>query len=213
MNLMTGNAMTLPPGASIKSANGALTKADKPQTVSSVKYPELREVLLKRMAADQQVRVEQAQKYKGVPVPLAAQEEMRKIDAENTAWIKPLMKQHGWLGNSLVGADGAAAAFLIVQHMQDADFRKSSLELLQKAVRDGEARGDQLALLTDRFLVAEGKPQRYGTQTRVTKDGKFEIPPIEDEANVDKRRAEVGLGPLAEYLERMRQAYTKSNNR
>jgi hypothetical protein len=138
---------------------------------------------------------------------------MRKIDAENTAWIKPLMKQHGWLGNSLVGVDGAAAAFLLVQHTQDADLRKSSLELLKKAVKDGEARGDQLALLTDRVLMFEGKPQIYGTQTKTTKEGKLEVWKIEDEANVDKRRAEVGLGPLAEYIERLRQAYSKSNNR
>ena len=146
-----------------------------------------------------------------MPVPAAAWEELRKIDAENTAWIKPLMKQHGWLDNSFVGVDGAAA-FLLVQHTQDAEFRKSSLELLQKAVKDGEARGDQLAFLTDRVLMLEGKPQRCGTQNRVTKDGKFEVPLIEDEANVDKRRAEVGLGPLAEYIERMRQMYSKSKN-
>ncbi len=205
--------MTLPPGASMKITNGAPTQINKSQTVSSVKYPELREELLKRMAADVQIRTETTQKYKGVPVPPAVQEEMRKIDAENTAWIKPLMKQHGWLGNSLVGVDGATATFLLVQHTPDAEFRKSSLELLQKAFKEGEARGDQLALLTDRVLMLEGKPQRYGTQTRITKDGKFEVPPIEDEANVDKRRAEVGLGPLAEYIERMRQVYSKSNNR
>lgn len=122
------------------------------------------------------------------------------------------MKQYGWLGSSLVGFDGAMAAFLLVQHTQESEFRKSSLELLQKAVKEGGARDDQLALLTDRFLISEGKPQRYGTQTRITKDGKFEVPPIEDEANVDKRRAEVGLGPLAEYIERMRQAYSKPKN-
>jgi hypothetical protein len=212
MNLMAGNSMTLPPGASIKMTDGAPTRIIKSQTTSAVKYPELREELLKRMAADQQARIEITQKYKGAALPAEAREEMLKIDRGNTAWIKPLMKQHGWLGNSLVGADGAMAAFLIVQHTPDAEFRKSSLESLQKAVKDGEARGDQLALLTDRFLVSEGKPQRYGTQTKVTKDGKFEMPPIEDEANVDKRRAEVGLGPLAEYVEMMRQKYSKPKN-
>jgi len=31
--------------------------------------------------------------------------------------------------------------------------------------------------------------------------------PIEDEANVDKRRAEVGLSPLAEYREGLKQMY------
>ncbi len=99
-----------------------------------------------------------------------------------------------------------------MQHTQDDEFRKTSLELLRKAYKDGEARGDQLALMTARVLMREGKPQIYGTQPIIIKDGKIEKLPIEDEANVDKRRAEVGLGPLAEYIERMRQMYSKSNN-
>jgi hypothetical protein len=33
------------------------------------------------------------------------------------------------------------------------------------------------------------------------------LQPIEDEANVDQRRAEVGLGPLADYLKGMRAMY------
>lgn len=209
---MTLGNTSMPAGAAVQSANGVTIQKLNSGTVSSVKYPELRDELLKRMAADQQARVEITQKHKGVSLPVEAREEMLKIDRENTAWIKPLMKQYGWLGNSLVGVDGAMAAFLMVQHTPDAEFRKSSLELLQKAVKDGEARGDQLALLTDRILMLEGKPQRYGTQTRVTKDGKFEVPPIEDEANVDKRRAEVGLEPLAAYIERMRQVYSKPKN-
>lgn len=175
------------------------------------KLPELRAELLKRMAADQQTRMDLIKKYNGM-IPVAAMDEMKKIDAENTAWIKPLMKRHGWLGYSLVGADGATAAFLLVQHTADAEFRKSSLELLQKAFKAGEASGQQMAMLTDRVLVSEGKSQHYGTQIKPTQDGKMEVSPIEDEANVDKRRAEVGLGPLAEYVESMRQRYVKPKN-
>jgi hypothetical protein len=33
------------------------------------------------------------------------------------------------------------------------------------------------------------------------------LEPIEDEANVDKRRAEVGLSPLAEYRELLKRIY------
>ncbi|MCP4246955.1 MAG: hypothetical protein GY778_07885, partial [bacterium] len=59
-----------------------------------------------------------------------------------------------------------------------------------------------LAYLTDRVLVQEGKPQRYGTQF-FAKDGVFKLNPIEDEAYVDARRKEVGLGPLAEYVKQV----------
>jgi hypothetical protein len=47
--------------------------------------------------------------------------------------------------------------------------------------------------------VAEGKPQRYGTQLD-TVDGKLQPFPVEDEANLDSRRKAVGLPPMAEYI-------------
>jgi len=178
----------------------------------TVKKPELREELLKRLAADQKIRMELNQKYKG-SLPPEELEAMTKLDKENTAWIKQKMSKHGWLGTSLVGMDGAQAAFILVQHaVHDAEFQKQALELLHKAVADGEAFPVHLAFLTDRVRLAQGKPQVYGTQTRVTKEGKFEVPPIEDEANVDKRRADVGLEPIADYIQKMRQRYDKSPN-
>lgn len=179
------------------------------QTTQPVKLPEVRDELLKRLKADQAARIELAQKYQGA-VPASAMESLAKTDEDNAAWIKQMIEKHGWLGKSLVGGDGAQAAFLLVQHAaKDLEFQKKSLELLQKAVKDGDAQAVHLAYLTDRVRLAEGKPQVYGTQTKITKEGKFEVPPIEDEANVDKRRAEVGLEPLADYIERMRQRYSK----
>jgi Family of unknown function (DUF6624) len=54
--------------------------------------------------------------------------------------------------------------------------------------------------MTDRLLILrEKKKQLYGTQL-VSKDGKLAPEPIEDEANVDKRRKELGMPPLANYL-------------
>jgi len=72
-------------------------------------------------------------------------------------------------------------------------------------VRDASA-GD-LAYLVDRVRVAKGQPQVYGTQLGAGPDGEL-IPrtPIEDEANVDARRAAAGLGTLEEYYEEFRQS-------
>jgi hypothetical protein len=66
--------------------------------------------------------------------------------------------------------------------------------------------GANLAYLTDRVLVAQKKPQRYGTQAR-PEGGKMVPFPIEDEAKVDERRAELGLAPLADYLKQMESFY------
>jgi hypothetical protein len=54
-------------------------------------------------------------------------------------------------------------------------------------------------------LVGEGKPQIFGTQLRMIGQ-ELLVHPIEDEADVDRRRAEVGLPSLGEYLAMAKQA-------
>ena len=57
--------------------------------------------------------------------------------------------------------------------------------------------------MIDRIKVNKGLKQIYGTQISPVKDpntgylaNKAEIAPIEDEENVNKRRAKVGLKPI-----------------
>jgi hypothetical protein len=54
--------------------------------------------------------------------------------------------------------------------------------------------------------LAEGKKQIYGTQF-TSQDGQWQPRPLEDAANVDVRRAEVGLPPLAEYARQLKEVY------
>jgi hypothetical protein len=136
---------------------------------------------------------------------------IREIDKKNIARMKEIVDKYGWPGKSLVGVDGANAAWLLVQHAdQDRTFQKKCLELVNAAFKQGEATGQQLAYLTDRVLVGEGKKQIYGSQFQ-QKDGKLLPSPIEDEANVDKRRKEVGLNSLAEYARQLAETYQSKN--
>ncbi|WP_375767384.1 hypothetical protein NR798_37765 [Archangium gephyra] len=163
--------------------------------------PQLRDELL-RMAEEDQVarRAAGAARFKDT----AANERMKAIDIKNTARMKEIVAQVGWPTKTLVGQKGAQAAWLLVQHADlDVAFQRQCLPLLEKSVAAGEGSPQDLAYLTDRVLVAEGKPQRYGTQFH-TVEGQLVLRPIEDEANVDARRAAVGLGTLAEYKEQMR---------
>ena len=161
----------------------------------SLKKPALREELLKRMKEDQRVRMSPNPDFR----------EWTKVDADNTAFMKTVIDKHGWPGKSMVDSDGALAAFLLVQHADaDTAFQKRCLELLTKAVEQKEARAEDMAYLTDRVLVAAGKPQRYGTQFHKP-HGELIPLPIEDEANVDARRKEVGLPPLTEYARQVRE--------
>jgi hypothetical protein len=124
---------------------------------------------------------------------------MREADGENLPWLKEVVAEHGWPGASLVGADGAHAAWLLAQHA-DADpaFQRRCLDLMTAAVEAGEATVRELAYLTDRVLLAEKQPQVYGTQV-TRRDGQVVPLDLHDPDGLDARRAAVGLEPFAEY--------------
>ena len=69
-------------------------------------------------------------------------------------------------------------------------------EPLRRAERDQAAPKAQLAFLTDRVLLAEGKPQEFGTQATGRK-GQWIPCSLRDPGRVDQRRAAMSLGPLA----------------
>ena len=51
------------------------------------------------------------------------------------------------------------------------------------------------------MALSEGKKQIYGSQIgRNIKTNKFYVQALEDPDNVDKRRSEVGLGSLGDYV-------------
>jgi hypothetical protein len=166
--------------------------------------PALRDELLRMIKEDQDIRNRAVQaKFADASI----NERMAEIDRKNTARLKAIVEAHGWPGKTLVGDDGSHAAWLLVQHAdRDRDFQRRCLTLLEKAVKAGEATGTDLAYLTDRVRVGDGRPQVYGTQFLMV-EGRMEPQPIEDEARVDERRKAVGLPPLAEYAEQLRKLY------
>lgn len=171
----------------------------------------LRKELLNMCKEDQEIRqqlinvgVDKLALYPGLIAKL------KEIDSKNLKKIKEIIKKFGWPGISLVGIDGENAAFLLVQHADtDIKFQKECLLLIKKAAEKGEAGNQTLPYLTDRVLVKEGKKQIYGTQAKIIK-GELIFDPIEDMANVNTRRKEVGLPPLEEYKKLIEKMY-KSN--
>jgi hypothetical protein len=193
-----------------------------PPVTTELKAPELRQELLDRVAQDQVARTSMvdwlrdntaAGDMSSANFPAekkAAFEQLalkvREIDAANTKWLTGVLKEHGWPSNSLVGKDGANAAWLLIQHAdEDHKLQRRCLDLMAKLPKD-EVAPQSLAYLTDRVLLAEGKKQLYGTQF-ATIDGKLQPRPIEDASNVDARRAQVGLPPLAEYAKFLESQY------
>ncbi len=133
-------------------------------------------------------------------------DKIETIDQENTKWMQQIIDEHGWPTKKLVGAEAANDAWLLVQHADlDPKFQRRCLELMTKLPKDDISQKN-IAYLTDRVLLAEGKKQVYGTQFWVV-DGQLQPRPLEDPANVDRLRAEMGLESIAEYAETMRKVY------
>ena len=104
----------------------------------------------------------------------------------------------GWPTASAVTEYAAAGAALIINHSTH-EVRARYFPMLEAAFEKGEAQPLRYAKMCDRLLVEEGKEQRYGTQWHF--EGSQKVPwPIEDPELVDRRRAEIGLGPLRTYL-------------
>jgi hypothetical protein len=131
------------------------------------------------------------------------------VDAANSARMAEILDEYGWPGFRLVGRDGASAAWLLIQHADlTPDLQERGLLLMTVAVEEGDADSGDWAYLVDRVLVANGEPQVYGTQWELTEAGEWTPrTPIEDEANVDARRASVGLGTLDDYLAELDAAF------
>lgn len=158
---------------------------------------DIRQQLLAMAETDQKVR---APSVNGSGQPLSAAElkTMFDTDARNLARFKTIFRRMGFPPASAVGVDGSNAAFLLVQHASDLSFQKLVLLSLESRVRAGEASPSDYALLLDRTLIQEGKPQRYGSQFS-TLEGVSVLDPVENPAQLDARRAEVLLPPMAAY--------------
>jgi hypothetical protein len=157
---------------------------------------EARQQLLERGRTDQAVREGFAE---GGLVDSIRLQRLIRTDSSNIAWLKAYVARWGWPAAAQVGSEAVQAAFLIVQHaVQDTGFMRAMLPAIEAARRRGDLKAADVALLADRLEVKAGRSQLYGTQLSL-RDGRWVFDPIADSANVDARRRQLGLPPLAEY--------------
>jgi hypothetical protein len=107
---------------------------------------------------------------------------MHALDSANGTWLGQRLRAQGLPTRARVGSDGVKAALLLIQHADwNPAFQAEMLPLVEQAFQAGEVEGQELAMLTDRVLKTQGRPQRYGTQM-TSLDGVVRIDPIEDSA-------------------------------
>ena len=178
--------------------------------MGAVVLPKLRAQLLEWMKSDQDVR-------KGLTVatmadPVTAKRIMRRmhdVDELNYRRIKNVIDEFGFPTRKMVGGDGSGAAFLFVQHQTfHPEFQQFVLDIMAPLAKRGDVDQGQYALLLDRVLIEDQhKPQRYGTQFKLTAEGRLEMASVEDIEHLDERRAQLDLGPIAMYRCMLEQHY------
>jgi len=128
------------------------------------------------------------------------------IDTDNLAWLQKLIAEKGFPTAAQVGKEGVHFAWLLLQHAdQDPKLQSDLVPVLEQRFKAGELPGNDLARITDRVLLASGKPQRYGTQFDWFA-GDFALPEPSKLAETDAARARLGLMPLVDYVCTLRKA-------
>jgi hypothetical protein len=131
----------------------------------------------------------------------AAQLAYRRVTVRNGDRLAEILDTYGWPTVTLVGAEAARRAWLVAQHAdRQLDLQRRALTLMTQAVDAQEASAQQLAMLRDRLLVNEGRPQIYGTQIAGVVNGAPVPWACDDPERMDERRAEVGLDPFSVHV-------------
>jgi len=179
-----------------------LTRARSKQRQHEAPFNQALVALLKKIYfRDQQYRViaEVAEQKFGINAPQisAAMKQQERVDRVLIRQVDSLIAQRGYPGKSLVGEYQKDVVFFVIQHNPDDKY----LPLLTAAADKGDMSWSALALFIDRLKTGRGEPQVYGSQFGGQANGHYTLQPIEDEPNVNVRRAKIGMVPLAEYLQ------------
>jgi hypothetical protein len=138
---------------------------------------------------------------------------IQAIDRAHAARLRDIVDAIGWPTRELVGDRAAQGAFLVVQHAGfDPDFQTSCLELMHDLCDQGRLPAPYVALLTDRVRMYRGQHQLFGTQMTFLVDElglARAVPsiPVEDPANLDNRRAMMGMPSHTQFTRSLENAF------
>lgn len=122
----------------------------------------------------------------------------------NEKKLLDLLDTQGWPDINIVGEQGHLTICNVLQH-SGIEVRKKYIPMMKEAVKEKGLAPRLLARSEDRLATDRGELQIYGGQIKYYPETKsFNVWPILDPENVDKRRAEIGLAPMAEFLANLR---------
>ena len=126
----------------------------------------------------------------------------KRIEINNTRGLRRITKLIGWPTRSKVGKRASHGAWLLVLHSDLARYFQYKCFLLMKCEKPPEVELSHVAHSEDRIRLNFGLGQTYGTQL-IEIDGKYLPRPINDPANVSRRRKTMGLDTLRQNIARL----------
>ena len=131
--------------------------------------------------------------------------EMSRVDSLNRIIVFDILDKEGWPANLSEKAN--QAIWIVIDH-SDADNQKKYLPLVKQKSEEGVLNKVDYAILNDRVLMKDGKPQIYGTQIKLSAvyigedlTTQFFLWPVENPEALDSLRNAIGLPPIKDYLQ------------
>jgi hypothetical protein len=156
-------------------------------------HPELRDQISRLLEDDQAARERERFDLKKV----------EEADRRTAGALKAIFDRYGVPTYDMVGVQAAKDFVVMVQH-QPPEFRLAVLPKLKANVDAGQGEPGTYAMVYDRTRRDQRKNQLYGQQLECTSGKALELAPIEDEKNVDIRRAKLGLIRIELYVRLVR---------
>lgn len=128
------------------------------------------------------------------------QDIVKKNHIINEIKVREMLDTYGWPDSSQIGENGNRTICNVIQH-SDNSIRIMYLPLMRQAVQDKKLEARYLVRAEDRIATERGDLQIYGGQMKYYPETKtFNVWPVYDPININKRRAEIGLGTIEEHL-------------
>jgi hypothetical protein len=126
-----------------------------------------------------------------------------QADEENRIAAKAIFEKYGYPSFKLVGKEKSHEYWIIVLNCDtDVDFQLAVLKIMDSLILKEDADANDYAYLSDRVRINLGMKQVYGTQLHFNESRQsYEPYELNMPEEVDKRRAELQLGTLADYIQ------------
>ncbi len=122
---------------------------------------------------------------------------MEKIHLKNAHKLKEFIDEKGFPSRDHVSEEACTDAIKIVLHaISWPEFMRAQEVVLQDLAKDGKVPKMYVAILIDRIRFYEGRKQIYATNADWDENGIMRITDVEDEENLNARRASMELEPI-----------------